>query len=256
MLRTFPEAAASSAEASRRLSCGTGNSVPASAARAAGAQHPSPMASGTITSPCCVSCCLWGYRPWPSVCSHCYTGVLLKTLGQEWRNFLGSRAWKSPVLRGDHPPPALPLPSRSAPSQHPGSLCSEGAASFPGSDILALVTQVSLHLRSSVDEMLQRDRCVTGWFSPYHRRRKFIHPVMVQHIQPQAHSLLARWRALVQELEAALLRVFHEDAVEEWLEENVDPGLGQLQALLQDLDGATGSQPPQASPGPDTGQDP
>ncbi|KAM7068156.1 hexosaminidase D isoform 1-T1 [Molossus nigricans] len=138
---------------------------------------------------------------------------------------------------------------------------SEGAASFPGSDILALVTQVSLHLRSSVDEMLQRDRCVTGWFSPYHRRRKFIHPVMVQHIQPQAHSclglsLLARWRALVQELEAALLRVFHEDAVEEWLEENVDPGLGQLQALLQDLDGATGSQPPQASPGPDTGQDP
>nr|KAF6415860.1 hexosaminidase D [Molossus molossus] len=187
MLRTFPEAAASSAEASRRLSCGTGNSVPASAARAAGAQHPSPMASGTITSPCCVSCCLWGYRPWPSVCSHCYTGVLLKTLGQEWRNFLGSRAWKSPVLRGDHPPPALPLPSRSAPSQHPGSLCSEGAASFPGSDILALVTQVSLHLRSSVDEMLQRDRCVTGWFSPYHRRRKFIHPVMVQHIQPQAH---------------------------------------------------------------------
>lgn len=71
-----------------------------------------------------------------------------------------------------------------------------------------------------------------------------------------ARSLLARWRALVQELEAALLRVFHEDAVEEWLEENVDPGLGQLQALLQDLDGAAGSQPPLASPGPDTGQDP
>lgn len=71
-----------------------------------------------------------------------------------------------------------------------------------------------------------------------------------------ALSLLARWRALVQELEAALLRVFHEDAVEEWLEENVDPGLGQLQALLQDLDVATGSQPPTASPGPDTGQDP
>lgn len=29
-------------------------------------------------------------------------------------------------------------------------------------------------------------RYVTGWFSPYHRGRKFIHPVMVQHIQPQA----------------------------------------------------------------------
>lgn len=29
-------------------------------------------------------------------------------------------------------------------------------------------------------------RYVTGWFSPYHRRRKLIHPVMIQHIQPQA----------------------------------------------------------------------
>ena len=28
-------------------------------------------------------------------------------------------------------------------------------------------------------------RYVTGWFSPYHRRRKLIHPVVVQHIQPQ-----------------------------------------------------------------------
>lgn len=29
-------------------------------------------------------------------------------------------------------------------------------------------------------------RYVTGWFSPYHRRRKLIHPIMIQHIQPQA----------------------------------------------------------------------
>ncbi|XP_059005589.1 hexosaminidase D isoform X4 [Mustela lutreola] len=97
---------------------------------------------------------------------------------------------------------------------------SEGPGSFPGSDILALVTHVSLHLRSSVDSLLERDRLfkvsqrrslnhprprgcpasrsgrtcmrgsapryVSGWFSPYHRRRKLVHPVMVQHIQPQA----------------------------------------------------------------------
>ncbi|XP_032175555.1 hexosaminidase D isoform X4 [Mustela erminea] len=35
---------------------------------------------------------------------------------------------------------------------------SEGPGSFPGSDILALVTHVSLHLRSSVDSLLERDR--------------------------------------------------------------------------------------------------
>ncbi|XP_037349723.1 hexosaminidase D isoform X2 [Talpa occidentalis] len=116
----------------------------------------------------------------------------------------------------------------------------EGAGSFPGSDILALVTQVSLHLRDSVDALLERDRYVTGWFSPYHRRRKLVHPVMVRHIQPQALSLLARWGALTQELEAALGRVFYPDAVEEWLEENARPGLRRLQALLRDLDEAAG----------------
>lgn len=115
------------------------------------------------------------------------------------------------------------------------SFAGEGASSFPGSDILALVSQVSLHLRSSVDALLERDRYVTGWFSPYHRRRKLIHPVMIRHIQPQALSLLARWEAVVQELDAALRRVFYPDAVEEWLEENVQPGLQRLQALLQDL---------------------
>ncbi|KAK1330691.1 hypothetical protein QTO34_008629 [Cnephaeus nilssonii] len=130
---------------------------------------------------------------------------------------------------------------------------SEGTGSFPGSDILALVMQVSLHLRSSVDEMLQRDRYVTGWFSHYHRRRKLIHPVMIQHIQPQALSLLGRWSALTQELAAALHRVFPEGAVEEWLQENVHPSLGQLQALLQDLEAAS---PPPPPAGPDTGQGP
>ncbi|XP_010352673.2 hexosaminidase D isoform X2 [Rhinopithecus roxellana] len=132
----------------------------------------------------------------------------------------------------------------------------EGAGSFPGSNILALVTQVSLHLRSSVDALLEGNTYVTGWFSPYHRRRKLIHPVMVQHIQPTALSLLAQWCTLVQELEAALQLAFYPDAVEEWLEENVHPSLQRLQALLQDLSEVATPPPPPTSPGRDAAQDP
>nr|XP_021522029.1 hexosaminidase D [Aotus nancymaae] len=132
----------------------------------------------------------------------------------------------------------------------------EGAGSFPGRSILALVTQVSLHLRSSVDMLLEGNRYVTGWFSPYHRQRKLIHPVMVQHIQPAALGLLAQWSALVRELEAALQLAFYPDAVEEWLEENVHPSLQRLQALLQDLSEAAAPQPPPTGPGGDAAQDP
>ncbi|KAL0595781.1 Hexosaminidase D, partial [Plecturocebus cupreus] len=132
----------------------------------------------------------------------------------------------------------------------------QGAGTFPGRSILALVTQVSLHLRSSVDTLLEGNRYITGWFSPYHRQRKLIHPVMVQHIQPTALSLLAQWSTLVQELEAALQLAFYPDAVEEWLEENVHPSLQRLQALLQDLSEAAAPQPLPTGPGGDAAQDP
>lgn len=58
---------------------------------------------------------------------------------------------------------------------------------------------------------------------------------------------------MVQELEAALHRVFYPDAVEEWLEENARPSLQRLQALVQDLREAAGAGP---SPSPHSGQDP
>lgn len=59
----------------------------------------------------------------------------------------------------------------------------------------------------------------------------------------------------MQELTAALHRVFPEDTVEEWLQENVHPSLGQLQALLQDLEAASPAPPP-ASLSPEAGQGP
>ncbi|KAM4844341.1 LOW QUALITY PROTEIN: hexosaminidase D [Thomomys bottae] len=149
-----------------------------------------------------------------------------------------------------------PAPSSPGPRVLTRLSGSEGAGSFPGSDIHALVTQVSLHLRSSVDALLERNRYVTGWFSPYHRRRKLIHPAMVQHIQPEALSLLGRWHTLVQQLEAALQLAFYPDTVEEWLEENVNPSMQRLQSLLQDLREAAVPPPLPHSPGWDPAQDP
>uniref|UniRef100_A0A8C3QQH5 Hexosaminidase D n=1 Tax=Cyanoderma ruficeps TaxID=181631 RepID=A0A8C3QQH5_9PASS len=119
---------------------------------------------------------------------------------------------------------------------------STSLGTFPGSNILTLVTQVSFYLKSSVDELLERNRYVTGWFSPYHRKRKIIHPIITHHFQPDAVSLLSKWNAVVQDLQAAMEQVFHRCAIEEWMEENVHPSLQKLQQVVDDLDEAIKAQ--------------
>ncbi|XP_072737587.1 hexosaminidase D isoform X3 [Ciconia boyciana] len=69
---------------------------------------------------------------------------------------------------------------------------STSLGTFPGSNILTLVTQVSFYLKSSVDELLERNRYVTGWFSPYHRKRKIIHPIIMHHFHPDAVRYVQR----------------------------------------------------------------
>ncbi|XP_043353348.1 hexosaminidase D isoform X7 [Dermochelys coriacea] len=119
---------------------------------------------------------------------------------------------------------------------------SESSGTFPGSDVFTLVTQVCFYLKPSVDELLERNRYVTGWFSPYHRKRKIVHPIMMHHFQPDALSLLDKWNAVMQELQAALKRVFYMCTLEEWMEENVHPSLHKLQEVVDDLDKAIQAQ--------------
>ncbi|XP_050775312.1 hexosaminidase D isoform X3 [Gopherus flavomarginatus] len=119
---------------------------------------------------------------------------------------------------------------------------SESSGTFPGSDIFTLVTQVCCYLKPSVDEFLERNRFVTGWFSPYHRKRRIVHPIMMHHFQPDALSLLAKWNAVMQELQAALERVFYMCTLEEWMEENVHPSFHKLQEVVDDLDKAIQAQ--------------
>ncbi|XP_027626513.1 hexosaminidase D isoform X2 [Tupaia chinensis] len=145
-------------------------------------------------------------------------------VGEPWGCHLESGGFTEDVKsRVEH---LLQVPSLEVPPS-----VSQGAGSFPGSNILALVWQVSLHLSSSVDALLERNR------------RRLIHPAMVQHVQPEVLSLLARWSAVVQELEAALQLAFYPDAVQEWLEENVQPSMQRLQSLAQNLSVAAAQQP-------------
>lgn len=85
--------------------------------------------------------------------------VLFRWLCRRSQSKSRELTWDSePGLDGLYRVKSPPFPYPSWWPSHTLPLCREGAGSFPGSDILALVTQVGLHLRSSVDALLERDR--------------------------------------------------------------------------------------------------
>ncbi|XP_028675606.2 hexosaminidase D [Erpetoichthys calabaricus] len=118
----------------------------------------------------------------------------------------------------------------------------EDLGTFPGCDIAKLVTQVSAYLKVTVDNFLEGNRFIGGWFSQYHRKHKFVHPLLVQHFEPEAHEMLAKWNSVAEELKEALARIYYPDAVEEWMEEHVNPSLGRIRDLVHDIAEAKGDQ--------------
>lgn len=50
--------------------------------------------------------------------------------------------------------------------------------------------------------------------------------------------LLTKWNTVAQELQAAMKKVFCMSAVEEWMEENIQPSLQRLQDTVDDLNRA------------------
>uniref|UniRef100_W5N1I5 beta-N-acetylhexosaminidase n=1 Tax=Lepisosteus oculatus TaxID=7918 RepID=W5N1I5_LEPOC len=107
--------------------------------------------------------------------------------------------------------------------------------SFPGSNVAQLVTQITAYLKPSVDRVLEGNRYAAGWFSPYHRKRKFVHPVMVQQFEPEARGLLLKWESMIEELRVVMGLLYYPDTVEEWLEEYANPVLDCLRSFLRDL---------------------
>ena len=98
----------------------------------AGAERPSPLHLGTITSPCCASCCPWESRPWPSVCSRSYT--VRSPAPPGWRECLmpptvspWGRTLVFHTSRGglSHPPPPC-CPQRAREGNSPWARCRKG----------------------------------------------------------------------------------------------------------------------------------
>ncbi|NWX94518.1 HEXDC Hexosaminidase, partial [Nothoprocta pentlandii] len=110
----------------------------------------------------------------------------------------------------------------------------EGNGAFPGAQIYRLVEQVNGHLKESVAKVLEEESAVKGWFSPYHRKRRFGNPRNLESFGSRLLKLHEDWQSVERSLRAHLASVYFPDAVDEWLEENVSPYLEPLRELLRD----------------------
>ncbi|XP_066560973.1 hexosaminidase D isoform X2 [Amia ocellicauda] len=115
----------------------------------------------------------------------------------------------------------------------------EDFGSFPGSEVARLINHINAYLKSTVDGFLEGNRYAIGWFSPYHRKKRIVHPIMLQQFEPEAKGLLLKWELVAQNLQAAMDLLYYPDTVEEWLDEHVNPALDPLRGFLQDLQEAT-----------------
>ncbi|KAM6054260.1 hexosaminidase D-like [Chlamydotis macqueenii] len=110
----------------------------------------------------------------------------------------------------------------------------EGRGTFPGAEIYHMVEQVNSHLKESILKALEEESAIKGWFSPYHRKRQFGNPRNMESFGSKVLKLHEDWESFVRDLRAHLERVYFPDAVEEWMEENVDPYLDPLRDLVRD----------------------
>ncbi|XP_060700177.1 hexosaminidase D-like [Hemiscyllium ocellatum] len=120
-------------------------------------------------------------------------------------------------------------------------ISTEDAGSFPGSDVFNRVTQIITFMQESIDKLLEENIYIKGWFSNYHRKRKFVHPIIVRHFEGEVRRVYVHWKTAVSELSAALEKIYYPDTVEEWLEEHVHPNLTKLQLFVKDMDEALAS---------------
>ncbi|KAM9292177.1 hexosaminidase D-like [Morus bassanus] len=110
----------------------------------------------------------------------------------------------------------------------------EGRGVFPGAEIYHMVEQVNGHLKESILKVLEEESAVKGWFSPYHRKRKFGNPRNMESFGSKVLKLHEDWESFIHDLRAHLEGVYFPDTVEEWMEENINPYLDQLRDLVRD----------------------
>ncbi|KAM4698602.1 hexosaminidase D-like [Rhinophrynus dorsalis] len=111
----------------------------------------------------------------------------------------------------------------------------DGNGAFPGAEIFGLVRTIRREMKTKVQEIMEGDSDIRGWFSRYHRKHQFGNPHKLEKFQDRVLTIHNDWDNLTASLRTQLETIYFPDTVEEWMEENVNPILDPLRQMVKDL---------------------
>ncbi|XP_051968476.1 hexosaminidase D-like [Xyrauchen texanus] len=115
-------------------------------------------------------------------------------------------------------------------------LSSRTSFSFVGAKLAELIVKLTSMLESAELRHFQNNMFVRGWFTPYHRQKRIISPLIAQQITTQAKMILDDVECNVQEVRQEMCLLYPDSTVQEWMDQHVTPALEPLQNLLRDME--------------------
>ncbi|XP_026869141.2 hexosaminidase D [Electrophorus electricus] len=111
-----------------------------------------------------------------------------------------------------------------------GSTCS-----YTGMKLAEIIVQLMAMLESQEMRDFESSMYVRGWFSPYHRQKKIVNPLIAEQIQKQAKMYVEAVELKVLEVSQEMCLLYPASTVEEWVTQHVTPVLKPLQDILKDI---------------------
>ncbi|XP_044035272.1 hexosaminidase D [Siniperca chuatsi] len=112
---------------------------------------------------------------------------------------------------------------------------SAGDSLFPGRRLAELTVELNSLLNSEDIRLFENDMFVRGWFSPYHRRKKMVTPLITMQIHSQASTYLTTLQQKVEAIREEMVRLYPNSTAQEWIEEHVSPVMAPLQKITEDI---------------------
>ncbi|XP_030610701.1 hexosaminidase D [Archocentrus centrarchus] len=106
---------------------------------------------------------------------------------------------------------------------------------FPGRRLAEFIVELNSLLNSEEIRFFESSMFVRGWFSPYHRQRHTVTPLITMQIHNQATVYLAALQQKVEAVREEMAKLYPDSTVQEWIEEHVSPVTAPLQRITEDI---------------------